>query len=193
MTWRQHPPHCGRSSRSISKFKLLLEIKIKKMVYNIVNRRNAGAGSCPSKFKIPFFETEPRGPDTLDEIHEVWVWSVWVCTGTAMVHTGMYWYKQRFPKQMRADVYLTLDYSRWYLECGTSIWWYSSMILVPPSPWQVHHDVGQLANTGMYQYIPVCTMITDIFLRIIGFFVSNDCGKRYFVCVTCMRWYSNTG
>ncbi len=46
--------------RSISK---------KKIVYNIVARRNAGAGSCPSKFKIPFFETEPRGPDTLDEIH----------------------------------------------------------------------------------------------------------------------------
>ncbi len=39
------------------------------MVYNIVNRRNAGAGACPSKFKIPFFETEPRAPDTLDEIH----------------------------------------------------------------------------------------------------------------------------
>jgi hypothetical protein len=39
------------------------------MVYNIVNRRNAGAGSCPSKCFIPFFETEPRGPDTLDEIH----------------------------------------------------------------------------------------------------------------------------
>ena len=39
--------------------------------------------------------------------NEVWEWSVWVCTGTAQVHTSMYWYKQRFAKHMRADVYIT--------------------------------------------------------------------------------------
>ena len=76
----------------------------------------------------------------------LWVWFVWVCTVTSLVHTGMYWYKQSFSKNMRADVYLTLNYSRWYWECGTSIWWYPSMIIVPPSPYTVHVGTYQFVN-----------------------------------------------
>jgi hypothetical protein len=40
-----------------------------KIVYNIVDRRNAGSGKYPRKFDIPFFNMEPHLPIRLNEIH----------------------------------------------------------------------------------------------------------------------------
>ncbi len=41
--------------------------------------------------------------------NEVWVWLVWVYTGKTLVHVVMYWYKQRIPENMGADIYFTLN------------------------------------------------------------------------------------
>ena len=56
-------------TKLIHKVQTLLGFKIQIIVYNIVNRRNADSGSCPSKFKISFSESKPRGPNNLDETH----------------------------------------------------------------------------------------------------------------------------
>ena len=51
-------------------------------------------------------------------------WYILVCTGI----------NKAFLKIWKQTFCFTLNYSWWYLECGTSIWWYPSMIIVPPSP-----------------------------------------------------------
>jgi hypothetical protein len=108
-------------------------------------------------------------------------WYIRVCTGI----------NKAFLKIWKQTFFFTLNYGRWYLECGTWIWWYPSMIIVPHSPYNVH--VGQLVYpcmnwvcTSTYWYVP-CSLIYlwDCL------FVSYDCRKRYCVCVTCMLWCSN--
>ncbi len=76
--------------------------------------------------------------------------------------------------------------------CGTSIWWYPGISVLPPSPDKVH--VLQLVyistyreRTGTYLYVPCLPK----YYR--GcFFVSYDCGKRYCMCMTCILWCFNT-
>ncbi len=126
--------------------------------------------------------------------NEVWVWAVWVCTGTCLVHTGMYLTKQIFPEIEWADVYLTLSCGNWYWACGTSIWWYLKINIGPPSPHKVH--VVQLVYTGMY-VVHTCTfryiMIPCSLKYFLGsFFVTYDCRTRYSVCVPCILWCYNT-
>ncbi len=92
----------------------------------------------------------------LPDWNEVWVWSVWVCTGTYCVHTSMYWTNQSFPENKWADFSLTFCNGKWYwafAPFGTSILWYLNIIIVPPSPDIVR---VQLVYTGMY-WVCTCT------------------------------------
>ena len=66
------------------------------------------------------------------------------------------------------------------------------MIIVPPSHMKLHDSEQvytgmNLVCTGLYWYVPWALIY---FWEC--FFVSNECQKRYYLWVTCRRWYSNT-
>jgi hypothetical protein len=93
---------------------------------------------------------------------------------------------------MWTDISLSLACVKWYRVCGTSIWLYPSIRILPLSPDKVH--VVQLVYTSMYvvrtstyQYIPC---LLKYFWGCC--FLLHDCGKQYCMCWTCMRWCSNT-
>jgi hypothetical protein len=81
-----------------------------------------------------------------------WKWSVSVICVRAYLYitgtTSMYWSKKSFHENMWTDISLTLACEKCHWVCGTSIWWYPSIRILPPSPDKVH--VVQLVYTRMY-------------------------------------------